>query len=111
MVSYAGTEIVLVLPFRFEPMRSQTIEEFYPIWNRLAIGNRFGIRVSWFDSAHDELTRLWFDQFLLDSTKNGSWSTMDAPVLNRGRAGLIWGPFRCRSNEIGPNQLLNQLLN
>ena len=79
--------------------------------HRSMIGNRFGIRVLWFDWAHDELTQLWVDQNLLDSIKNYSWSIMDALVWNRGRAHSIWGSIGCWIIDLWLNQLLNRLMN
>ena len=111
MVSCAGTRIVPVLPLRFEPMRHNATEEFYPIQALIDDWESLRYQDLWFDSMHDGLTQLWFDQYLLNLTKNSSWSTVDALVLNRGRAGLSWGSISCRTDVLGSNWLLNRLLN
>ena len=103
MVSCAGTRIILVLLFRFKPMRSQATEDFYPIQASIGDWESLWYYGLWFDSVHGELTRLWINQFLLDLIKNSSWSTMDALVLNRGRAHSNWGSIDYRTDEIELN--------
>ena len=60
---------------------------------------------------HDKSIQIWVNQNLLDSIKNGSWSIMDAPILNRGQANSIWGSTNYWIEDLCLNWLLNRLLN
>ena len=83
-----------MLSFRFEPMRSLTIEDFYLIKNRLVIGNHLNVEVRWFDHAHVGLTQSWVVRDTLKSTRNCFWWAMIEP-----RSGS--NQFRIRFDE-GP---------